>query len=140
MCRVPDADIVKIIEKLWIFALDNAALLVVPAISFALSLVVVRIKTRYVNEGVLFCWSPSERRDNERTIDAEEGDMPGENELDLTIAFAKIHELAVAEGDLGYEYWHGVGKLLKRANSMQAQIDSLSKELDLCRARLPKAE
>jgi hypothetical protein len=50
MYRVPDADIVKINKQLWMFALDNPALLVVPAISFALSLVLVRIKTRYVNE------------------------------------------------------------------------------------------
>ncbi|WMY11081.1 hypothetical protein [Paraburkholderia phenoliruptrix] len=131
----------KLIEQLWTFALHNPALLVVPAIGFVLSLVVVRIKTRYVNDGVLFERSSSARRERERACIAdEEGDMPTVNELDLTIALAKIHELAVAEGDLGYEYWHGVGELLKRANSMQAQIDSLSKELERCRAMLPKAD
>ncbi len=70
----------KIIEQLRTFALDNPALLVVPAISFALSSVVVRIKTRYVNEGALFCWSPSERRESEGMREAEEGDTPMEKE------------------------------------------------------------
>jgi hypothetical protein len=65
--------------------------------------------------------------------------MSTENELDLTIALKKLRELAVAEGDLGYEYRYKVGKLLQRANSRQAQIDSLSKELERCRAMLDKA-
>ncbi|SAK74579.1 hypothetical protein AWB75_04162 [Caballeronia catudaia] len=130
----------KLLEQLWTFALDYPALLVVPAIGFVLSLVVVRIKTRYINEGVLFCWSPSAPREGERTNATEEGEMSTENELDLSIALEKIHELAAAEGDLGHEYWYTVGKLLKRANSMQAEIDSLSKELERCRAMLNKAD
>ncbi|SAK98196.1 hypothetical protein AWB78_05628 [Caballeronia calidae] len=130
----------KFVEQVWTFALMYPALLIVPAIGFVLSLVVVRIKTRYVNEGVLFCWSPSARRESERTSATEEGDMPTENEFDPTIALEKIHDLAVAEGDLGYEYWYAVGNLLKRANVMQAQIDSLSRELERCRERLDKAK
>ena len=64
--------------------------------------------------------------------------MPTENEIDLDIALRKIHELALADGDLGYEYWHEVGQLLRRAAGMQVQIDELSKELELCRAKQRK--
>jgi hypothetical protein len=64
--------------------------------------------------------------------------MPSENEIDLSIVLRKFHELALSDGDLGHEYWHRVGQLLQRANEMQAQIDSLSKELEVCRARLRK--
>jgi hypothetical protein len=66
--------------------------------------------------------------------------MPSENEIDLSIALSKFHELAVGGGDLEHEYWYRVGRLLQRAVVMQAQIDSLSKELELCRARLHKTD
>ena len=62
--------------------------------------------------------------------------MSQENGIDLKIALQKIHELSLADGDLGYEYWYQVGKLLKRAAGMQAEIDALSRELERCRARL----
>lgn len=61
--------------------------------------------------------------------------MTSYNQIDLEIALRKIHELALADGDLGYAYWYQVGQLLRRAGGMQAEIDSLSKELELCRAR-----
>jgi hypothetical protein len=61
--------------------------------------------------------------------------MPAGTSVDLEIALRKIHELAVLEGDLGYEYWYAVGQLLRRAGSMQAEINFLAKELELCRAR-----
>lgn len=61
--------------------------------------------------------------------------MTSYNQIDLEIALRKIHELALADGDLGYAYWYQVGQLLRRAEGMQAEIDSLSKELELCRAR-----
>lgn len=64
--------------------------------------------------------------------------MPTENVLDLEIALRKIHELALADGDLGHEYWHQVGQLLRRAAGMQAQIDALSKELELCQVKQRK--
>ncbi|WP_244124066.1 BPSL0761 family protein [Burkholderia gladioli] len=64
----------------------------------------------------------------------EEHKMPSNNQIDLAIALRTIHELAVAEGDLGYEYWHGIGKLLQRASGMQAEIDSLGAELERYRA------
>jgi hypothetical protein len=60
--------------------------------------------------------------------------MLSENNLDLEIALRKIHELSMADGDLGYEYWYAVGQLLRRAAGMQAEIDSLTKELERCRA------
>lgn len=62
--------------------------------------------------------------------------MSQENGIDLKIALQKIHELSLADGDLGYEYWYQIGKLLKRAAGMQAEIDALSRELERCRARL----
>ncbi len=65
---------------------------------------------------------------------------PAEGHIDLTIALRTVHELAVAEGDLGYEYWHTVGKLLSRASLMQAEIDSLNKDLERCRAMLDRAK
>jgi hypothetical protein len=63
-------------------------------------------------------------------------DMPSENQIDLEIALRKIHELALADGDLGYAYWYQVGQLLRRAASMQSEIDALSKDLEQCRAML----
>ncbi|CAM2162025.1 conserved hypothetical protein [Burkholderia latens] len=54
--------------------------------------------------------------------------------IDLEIALRKIHELALEDGDLGYEYWYQVGKLLRRAYDMQAEIDALREELEQCRA------
>lgn len=62
--------------------------------------------------------------------------MSQDNSIDLGIALRKIHELALADGDLGYEYWYQIGQLLKRAAGMQDEIDALSKELEQCRARL----
>lgn len=61
-----------------------------------------------------------------------------DNEIDLDIALRKLHELALEDGDLGYEYWYGISQLLKRAASMQAEIDVLSRELEVCRAKLSK--
>jgi len=61
--------------------------------------------------------------------------MSQDNSIDLEIAFKKIHELALADGDLGYAYWYQVSQLLRRAAGMQAEIDALSKELERCRAR-----
>ncbi|MFM0039331.1 hypothetical protein [Paraburkholderia strydomiana] len=55
--------------------------------------------------------------------------MNSDKRIDIEIALHKFHELPVEDGDLGYTYWYEVGQLLKRAAAMQAQIDSLSKEL-----------
>jgi hypothetical protein len=65
--------------------------------------------------------------------------MQTDNQLDLELALRKIHELAMADGDLGYAYWYAVGQLLKRAATMQADINELGKELEQCRAQLAKA-
>ncbi|RQQ29893.1 hypothetical protein DF120_30565 [Burkholderia stagnalis] len=62
--------------------------------------------------------------------------MSQNDSIDLEIALRKIHELAMADGDLGYAYWYQIGQLLKRAAGMQAEIDALSKELERCRAQL----
>lgn len=61
--------------------------------------------------------------------------MSLENQLDLNIALRKLHELALADGDLGYQYWHRVGELLNRAGQMQSEIDALKRELEMCRAK-----
>jgi hypothetical protein len=62
--------------------------------------------------------------------------MYSDNQIDLKVALRKIHELAMADGDLGYAYWYEVGQLLQRAAEMQAEIGMLGKELERCRARL----
>ena len=130
----------KLVESIWTFALNNAALLYMPAIAFVLSLILLRIKKRYVEEGVLFGRRSASARVNRALNTAEEEEMPVDNQIDLSIALKKIHELALADGDLGFEYWNHVGNLLKRANGMQAEIDSLSKELERCRTMLRKSE
>lgn len=61
--------------------------------------------------------------------------MSENDSIDLEIALRKMHELGLADGDLGYAYWYQVSQLLKRAAGMQAEIDALRKELELCRAR-----
>ncbi|MGF6876868.1 hypothetical protein [Paraburkholderia sp. MM5477-R1] len=119
-------------KELLTFALNNPALLVVPAVGFVLSLVVVRIKRRYVNEGILFGRKPATERGNCASKSAEQ-DMSADNDIDLEIALRKLHELGLEDGDLGYAYWYQVGELLKRAGGMQAQIDALSKELEQLR-------
>lgn len=120
-------------KELLTFALNNPALLVVPAVAFALSLVMLRIKKRYVNEGILFMRKPDTARDHCALRQGNE--MNADNDIDLEIALRKFHELGLADGDLGYAYWHAVGQLLKRAAGMQAQIDALSKELEQSRAK-----
>lgn len=62
--------------------------------------------------------------------------MSATNKIDLGIALRKLHELAQVDGDLGYEYWNGIIQLLTRATSMQDEIDSLTQELEVCRAKL----
>ncbi|MFM0147611.1 hypothetical protein [Paraburkholderia sp. RL18-085-BIA-A] len=126
-------------EAIWQFALDNPALLVVPALAFALSLVILRIKRKYVNEGVLFRRFPASERDQRASKSPGEV-MNSDNHIDLEIALRKFHQLGLEDGDLGYAYWHEVGQLLKRAAVMQTQIDALSKELEQCRARLSNAD
>lgn len=53
--------------------------------------------------------------------------------MDLEIALRKFHELGLADGDLGYAYWHKVGGLLKRTSTMQTEIDALKREWERCR-------
>ena len=64
--------------------------------------------------------------------------MSSANEIDLDMALRKLHELALTDGDLGYEYWHRVAQLLKRAASMESEIEALSQELEECRAKRGK--
>lgn len=49
--------------------------------------------------------------------------------LDLTLAIKTLHQLALEEGDLGYEYWYRVRKLLENASSMAARIDELESRI-----------
>jgi hypothetical protein len=125
-------------REIWTFALNNPHLLYVPAVGFVISLIVIRIKKRYIEQGFLFGRSPGQARDRSTADSGGEYKMPSENEIDLSIALSKFHELAVGGGDLEHEYWYRVGQLVQRADGMQAQIDSLSKELELCRARTRK--
>jgi len=124
-------------KEIWAFALDNPALLFVPAIGFVLSSVLLRIRKRYVNEGVLFGHSPCLQRDG-RASNAEE-EMAAESHIDLAVALQKIHELALMDENSG-AYWREIGQLLQRANRMQADMHSLRKELERCHAMLPKTD
>src|SRR5258708_7405872 len=113
-------------KELLAFAVNSSALLVVPAVAFVLSLVMLRIKKRYVNDGILFGFKPTAECD--RRASQEGNEMNSSTDIDLEIALRKFHELGLADGDLGYAYWYKVGQLLKGAAGMQAQIDALSEE------------
>lgn len=130
-------------KELLTFTLSNPALLVVPALAFVLSVVMARIKKRYVNEGILFSRKSATERDHGASKSAG-NEMNSDNhidiDIDIEIALRTFHQLGLEGGDLGYEYWYAVGQLLKRAAGMQAQIDALRKELEQCRARLNKAD
>ena len=123
-------------KELLAFAVNRSALLVIPAVAFVLTLVTLRIKRRYVNEGILFGCKPTAERD--RRASKEGNEMNSGTDIDLEIALRKFHELGLADGDLGYAYWYKVGQLLKRAAGMQAQIDALSVELEQLRATRQK--
>ncbi|MFM0338002.1 hypothetical protein [Paraburkholderia fungorum] len=120
-------------NELLTFALNNPALLVVPAVGFVLSLVMLHIKKRYVNEGILFRRKPATERDHCASKSGEE-EMNAGNDIDLEIALRTFHQLGLEGGDLGYEYWHAVGQLLRRAAGMQEEIETLNGELEQCRA------
>lgn len=64
--------------------------------------------------------------------------MTSENQIDLDIALRKLHALGLEDGDLGYEYWHQIAQLLRRAASMESEIEALSLELKKCRAERGK--
>lgn len=115
--------------------LENPPLLLVPAAGVVLTLVILRIKKRYVNEGVLFKRSPVSPYDNQPSHAGEENHMPAESQIDLEVVLRKIDELASSDA-----YWYEVGRLLQRAAGMQAEIDALSKDLEQCRAMLRKAD
>jgi hypothetical protein len=120
------------VKELLTFAVNSSVLLVVQAVVFVLTLVMLRIKRRYVNEGILFGCKPTAER--ERRASKEGNDMNSGTDIDLEIALRTFHRLGLEDGDLGYEYWHAIGQLLKRAAAMQTQIDTISKELEQCRA------
>lgn len=121
-------------KALLTFSLNNYGLLFLTAAGAVLTLVVLRIKNRYINEGVLFRRLPAAEHE------AQGEKMRLENYIDLEIALRKFHELGLENGGLGYAYWHEVGQLLKQAAGMQSRIHELSKELEQCRARLGKAD
>lgn len=55
--------------------------------------------------------------------------------LDLSIALRKLHELALAEGDLGYAYWFAVARLLKDAQQMTERVSDLETQVAQMSAR-----
>jgi hypothetical protein len=111
-------------KAIWEFALKNPALLVVTACGFVLTWIALRIKNRFINEGVLFRRLPTQ---DENHCVLKEEEMNSDNHIDLEIALRKFHELGLADGDLGYAYWHEVGQLLEQAADMQSQIHELGK-------------
>ncbi len=127
------------VKELLTFALNYPALRVAPACGFVLSLVILRIKRRYVKEGVLFWRSASGERVHHPSETGSD-EMSTNNSIGLEIALRKFHELGLEDGDIGYAYWYEVGRLLKRATGMQAQIDALSEELEQLRAKRQKMD
>ncbi|WP_244139973.1 hypothetical protein [Caballeronia sp. BCC1704] len=129
----------KIIASMWQFALDNPALLVLPACALVITLVLLRLKKRYIEDGFIFGRRATPPPHEPLSTDVLPSQVLGENQVDLEVALRTIHNLAATEDDSGYEYWYEVGRLLKRAATMQAEIDSLRRELLECRARLSKS-
>jgi len=125
-------------KAIWEFALQSPALLVITACGFALTWIVLRIRKRYINEGVVLR-RLSAQEDDQSALKEEEMSFDN-HQIDLEIALRKFHELGLEDGDLGHAYWHEVGQLLKQAAGMQSRIHELSKELEQCRARLGKAD
>ncbi|MGF6568653.1 excisionase family DNA binding protein [Paraburkholderia sp. GAS333] len=68
-------------KELLDYALNHPALLVLPAIGFALSLLILRIKRRYVQEGILFRRKPTTERDD-RTSKGTNATVPTPSETD----------------------------------------------------------
>ncbi|MFM0002104.1 hypothetical protein PQR57_13885 [Paraburkholderia dipogonis] len=124
-------------EAIWQLALENLPLLVVPACGFVLALVVLRVKERYLKEGILFRRSRRQREDS-ATKSAEQDEPQLDKAFDIALALRTFEELGLEEGGSGYAYWREVGHLLKRAADMQAEIELLNNELERCRAVRPK--
>ncbi len=88
-------------NAIWQFAITYPALLVVPACGFVLSQAILRIKRRYVKEGVLFRRSASRQRGLQPSETGSD-EMNANHSTDLEIALRKFHELGLEDGDLGY--------------------------------------
>ncbi len=52
-------------------------------------------------------------------------------QLDLSIALKKLHELGQEEGDLGCAYWYAVSQLLRQAQGMAERIQALEVRIAL---------
>jgi hypothetical protein len=51
-------------------------------------------------------------------------------DVNLDLALKKLHELALADGDLGYTYWFKISKLLKAAPELARHIRILERQHD----------
>jgi hypothetical protein len=58
--------------------------------------------------------------------------------LDLSIALKTMHELGLANGDLGYAYWYAVAQLLKNAQQMAVRVRELEGQVERLSARCDK--
>ena len=54
--------------------------------------------------------------------------------MDLEVALQRIHEWSQEDGDLGFEYWSKVAKLLKRAQALQVRVQELEREVSELRS------
>lgn len=52
-----------------------------------------------------------------------------EEQLDLSIAFRKLHELGLEDGDLGYAYYSQVATLLKSVPTLKARVTELERQV-----------
>lgn len=56
---------------------------------------------------------------------------PLEGGPDLALAMRKLHELGLADGDVGFSYWNDVAQLLQAAKSARERVDELERQLSL---------
>ena len=61
-------------------------------------------------------------------------------DLDLQPALRQMHLWGLADGDLGYAYWHGIAKLLVTAQALEARVRQAEAELSSLRQRCGAGE
>ena len=60
--------------------------------------------------------------------------------IELDIALKKLNQLQLEDGDLGAEYWHHVGLLLREAQQYRVRAEVAEKKLRLIKNLLKKSE
>lgn len=125
-------------DAIWQFALQYPEFLVVPACGFVLALLLLRVKKKYVTEGILFGRS-SCKLDEDTGLSAVEDEVNPGKAFDLTLALRTFEELGLEEGGARAAYWFEAGQLLRWAADMQVEMELLDRHLERCRAMLSRS-